>query len=155
MKTTIKESTLTEIKIEKTNIVFFNTNQPSHSNASQKLMSIELTDEYTRIDFEYTSSYQYINGGWINMHPRSFIRVVDSGTKYPLLRTENIPLKPTLYVFKASGVKHYYSLFFAAIPKDTLTIDIIELEAPGNYFNFYDVSLKQQGIICVDGNKLN
>lgn len=114
MKTNFEELTLIETKIEKSTLVFFNTNQPSHSNASQKLMSIELTDEYTRIDFEYTSSYQYINGGWINMHPRSFIRVVDSGTKYPLLRTENIPLKPTLYVFKACGVKHYYSLFFAA-----------------------------------------
>lgn len=44
---------------------------------------------------------------------------------------------------------------FCRILKDTLTIDIIELEALGNYFNFYDVSLKQQGIICVDGNKLN
>ncbi|MBK6953822.1 MAG: hypothetical protein IPH24_17770 [Crocinitomicaceae bacterium] len=155
MKTTCDEQICIEPKTEISTVIFFNSTAPFNKSERCKVMSIELSDDYTRIDFEYLSPHHYENGGWIEMNPRSFIRIVGSEVKYPLLRTENIPISPNKYFFKACGVKHYYSLFFAALPKDTSCIDIIEREAPGNYFNFYDVSLKQQGIICVDGNKLN
>lgn len=155
MKSTFDELNLIEPAIETGKVIYFNSKAPCNASSIQKLMSIELTDDYTRIDFEYLSPDHYENGGWIQMDPKSFIRIVGSKIKYPLLRAENIPLAPAMYIFKACGVKHYYSLFFASIPKNTLAIDIIEREAPGNYFNFYNVSLRQQGIICVDGNSLN
>lgn len=103
------------------------------------IKSIELTDAYTRIDFYYKSPDYYVNGGWIQMHPLSFIRPAGSDTRYSLFKAVNIPLAPDKLYFKHCGQHHSYTLYFPALPKDTKAIDIIEREAPGTFFNFYNI----------------
>lgn len=104
-----------------------------------RLKSIELSDEFTRIEFIYRSSTFYLNGGWIQMEPDAFIRPLGSTMKYGLIKTEGIPLAPEKYYFKSQGEYHTYTLIFPALPKNTKKIDVIEREAPGSYFNFYNV----------------
>jgi len=43
-----------------------------------RIKSIELTEEYTRIDFHYQSSKIYDNGGWIQIDKGSYIQPVNS-----------------------------------------------------------------------------
>ena len=105
-----------------------------------RIKAIELTDDYTRIDFIYRSSDYYVNGGWITMEALSYISPVGSGRKYYLLKAINIPLAPMKHYFKRSGELHTYSLIFPALPKSTRQIDIIEKMAPGTYFNFFNVN---------------
>lgn len=105
-----------------------------------RVKSIELTDDYTRIDFIYRSSDYYINGGWIQIEPLTYISPVGSGKKFHLLKAINIPLAPRKHYFKKSGELHTYSLIFPALPKSTRQIDIIEKLAPGTYFNFFNVN---------------
>ena len=105
-----------------------------------RVKSIELTDDYTRIDFIYRSSDYYVNGGWITMEPLAYIQPVGSGRKYYLLKAVNIPLAPMKHYFKKQGEFHTYSLIFPALPKSTRQIDIIEKLAPGSYFNFFNVN---------------
>jgi hypothetical protein len=81
----------------------------------------------------------YINGGWIQMNPNSFIRPVGSSMKYRLIKTEGIPITPLKHYFKRKGEFHTYTLIFPALPCDIKQIDIIEKEAPGSYFNFYGI----------------
>ncbi len=104
-----------------------------------RMKCIEITDEYTRIDFIYRSSRIYDNGGWISMERTAYISPVGTKEKYGLLKTEGIPIAPNKYYFKSQGVYHTYSLFYPPLPAGSIHIDIIEKEAPGNFFNFYNV----------------
>lgn len=119
-------------------IKLYNPNGLDHT-LKHRIKSIEITDDYTRIDFIYRSSMIYINGGWIQMERNAFIKPVGSTTKYPLLRAIGIPIAPIKHYFKRQGEYHSYSLIFPALPAGTKSIDIIEKEAPGTYFNFYGV----------------
>lgn len=104
-----------------------------------RVQSIESTSEYTRIDFMYSASMIYINGGWIEIDANTYIEPVGSKMKYGLIKAVGIPIAPTKHYFKRKGELHTYTLFFPALPKNTTKINIIEKEAPGNYFNFYGV----------------
>ena len=112
-------------------------------NTSAKIQTIDLNEEYTRIEFKYTSSQEYINGGWIKMERNSFIRDTLSKRTYPLLFALNIPIAPEKFHFRRKGQVHYYTLVFPALPKSTKAIDIIEKEAPGNYFNYYNIEYQR------------
>ena len=112
-------------------------------NTSARIQSIDLNEEYTRIEFKYTSSQEYINGGWIKMERNSFIRDTLSKRTYPLLFALNIPIAPEKFHFRRKGQVHYYTLVFPALPKSTKAIDIIEKEAPGNYFNYYNIEYQR------------
>ena len=110
---------------------------------SLRVKFIEVTDEYTRIDFIYRSSMIYENGGWIQMERDAYIQPKGSSTKYRLVKAIGIPIAPLKHYFKRQGEYHPYTLMFPAVPKDTKRIDIIEKLAPGTYFNFYNVDYSQ------------
>ena len=112
-------------------------------NSNAKIQTIDLNEEYTRIDFKYTSSQEYINGGWIQMERNSFIRDTLSKRTYPLLFALNIPIAPEKFYFQRKGQSHSYTLVFPPLPKSTKAIDIIEKEAPGTYFNYYNIEYQR------------
>jgi len=121
-----------------TTIKLYNPNALDHT-LNHRMKSIEISDEYTRIDFIFRSSNEYHNGGWIDMDKNAYISPVGSTTKYRLLRAIGIPIAPTKHFFKRKGEFFSYSLIFPALPAGTAKIDVIEKEAPGNYFNFYRI----------------
>ncbi len=104
-----------------------------------RVKSIELTENYTRIDFIYRSSKVYENGGWVTIEENSYITPINSDVKYKLIKAYGIPYAPVKHYFKNQGEIFCYSLLFPALPKSTRRIDIIEKLAPGNYFNFFNV----------------
>lgn len=106
---------------------------------SLSVKSIESTEEYTRIDFHYKSSQHYVNGGWIQMDKGAYIQPVISSQKYTLVKAIGIPIAPMKHHFSKKGEHYSYTLLFPALPKGTKKINIIEKEAPGTYFNFYNV----------------
>lgn len=104
-----------------------------------RVKSIELSDEFTRIDFLYQIPQ---DGWWVAMEPMCYIQSKDSTIKYGLIKAVGIPLKPnTITYWKRQTIS--YSLFFSVLPENTTSIDIIEKLAPGNYFNFFDVSYQK------------
>jgi hypothetical protein len=122
-------------------IQYLQINIEYHPKEDHCINGIEITDDYTRIDFYYRSYEKYINGGWINIEPTSYIQPVGSDTKLKLTGVRNIPIAPVKHWFRRCGENFYYSLFFPAIPKSTTAINIVEMEKPGTYFNFYNVSV--------------
>ena len=112
-------------------------------NTSAKIRTIDLNEEYTRIDFKYTSSQEYINGGWIKMERNSFVRDTLSKRTYPLLFALNTPISPEKFYFRRRGQAHTYTLVFPALPQSTKAIDIIEKEAPGNYFKYFNIEYQK------------
>lgn len=142
-----------EVKIEKqievvretktsTKIKLYNPEALDHSLA-HRMKSVEITDEYTRIDFIYRSSKVYINGGWIQIDCDTYISPTGSSMKYRLVRAIGIPFAPIKHYFKNQGEYYTYSLIFPALPAGTAKINIIEKEAPGTYFNFYGIDFSK------------
>jgi hypothetical protein len=104
-----------------------------------KVKSVECAEEYTRIDFHYRSPQHYVNGGWIQMDRGAYIQPVNSSQKYTLIKAIGIPIAPMKHNFSRKGEHFIYTLIFPALPKGTKKINIIEKDAPGTYFNFYNV----------------
>ena len=123
--------------------------------ANAMIKTIDLNEEYTRIDFKYISSNKYINGGWIQMERNSFIRDTLSKRTYPLLFALNIPIATEKHHFRRKGQAHTYTLVFPPLSKSTKAIDIIEKEAPGNYFNYYNIEYQRWINIEPHNNYIN
>jgi hypothetical protein len=122
--------------------------------ASHSVKCIECTDEYTRIDFIYKAPTHYIHGGWVQMDRNCFIRPVGCNTRYTLIQAINIPIAPTKHYFNRSGEYLRYTLLFPALPKSTRKIDIIEKEAIGTYFNFYNIEFSKWMTIPHAGDRI-
>lgn len=101
---------------------------PSVIKGSLTLHRLLLTEEYTRLDFSYISPKYYIYGGWIRIAPESYLFNKNTGKKYKLIHTKNIPLAPNQYEFEASKDSAYFSLYFKPIPIENCEIDFIEDE---------------------------
>lgn len=110
---------------------------------SVEILAIERTEDYTRIDFLHKADPKYINGGWVTMYPNTFIRINVTGETLSMIKAENIPLTPIRHHYKSKKAMLAYSLYFPKISENVRSIDIIERELghPGNWFNFYGVSL--------------
>lgn len=106
-----------------------------------EIMQIGLTDSATHVFFKYTAPSQYEKGGWICAGDGFYIKDNQSGRKYRMLNSLNIPICPSKEVFDSSSQVHYFSLSFQPLPLDAKEIDIIE--SPEGGFNFYGVSLIQ------------
>ena len=100
---------------------------------------IELTDTETRIDFIYFAPKKYTKGGWIQIHSETFIRINAAHDKFKLLEAINIPIAPDKHYFNHAGESKNFTLVFPQIPDNTRCMDVIEREAPGTYFNFYQL----------------
>jgi hypothetical protein len=113
------------------------------TDAKLKIMRLEKEEEFTRIDFAYYPDEKYVNGGWVQMQPDAFLRPCGSSDRFTLVKALNIPLAPNKHHFTSTKEALYYTLYFPGLPKGTSSIDIIEKEAPGTYFNFYGVSMEK------------
>ena len=143
-----------DIKVEVPSKVFFN---PSIGIKVERdtlldIYKIELNTDFTRIDFIYQAPDKYINGGWIEMDPNSFIRPASSSTIYKMVKAINISIAPIKTYFKKSGQIHVFTLIFPPLPSDVTVIDIIEKEGLGTYFNFYNVQLEKNATTIIHVN---
>jgi hypothetical protein len=125
--------------------VVFHFDHTGHSRTNAKLVRIQLTSEFTKVDFGYNARDLYIKGGWIRMAPDTFIEIVETGQRYTLQLAENIPIAPVHHYFESQKDWRYYSLFFPSIPQQDCSINIIEVEN-GLFrdFNYYDVKLRME-----------
>ena len=111
---------------------------------SVDVLRIQLSDDYTKIDFiVYASRFD-----WVQIQKDTFIRICGSEVKLNLIEAVNISIAPRKHFFRNRNEFLCYTLCFPAIPKDTKSIDVIERETEvrsGNFtwFNFYGLSLER------------
>ena len=78
----------------------------------------------TFLHCNYVSKRKYINGGWVNIHPTTYL--VHGSESLPLLHAYNIPFAPQIHVFKKKGELKQFTLVFPPIPKDWESFSMIE-----------------------------
>lgn len=101
--------------------------------------------EYTKIDFGYIPNNIYNRGGWIKMASDSFIEVIETGKRYPLQKSEGIPIAPEHHYFESKKDWKYYSFLFAPIPANNCTLNIIEVEnGIPNDFNYFGIQIEME-----------
>lgn len=103
-----------------------------------EIMHIGATDSATHVFFKFTDDKQ----GAICINEEYHIKDNQTGRKYKLLNSINIPVCPSSHVFDSLNKIHYFGLSFEPLPKETTEIDLIESN-DNNGFNFYGVSLKK------------
>jgi hypothetical protein len=130
------------MKLKNKSLVF-HYNTIRHGRTTPKLLRIQLSPEFTKIDFGYIAHSIYINGGWIKMAPTTFIENIISKERYLLTKAEGIPLAPIKHNFESKKDWRYFSLYFPPIPQENCAINIIEkVNGTPNDFNYYGIELK-------------
>ena len=117
-----------------------------------RIMSIQLSACYTRVDFKLRMDEEAakcdIFGPYKNiilstppcLNPRR------PEVEYPLLRTENVPVIKDPKNWKGSPTEYYFTLYFKAIPWNTTEIYIMEDEdnCTGEALNFMEIHLDKR-----------
>ena len=117
------------------------------------IMRVILAEEYIQVDMGYAAPDIYINGGWIDISPNTFISVQGSEKQYSLIEARNITLAPQKINFESKADWCVFSLFFKPIPIEACTIDIIESLTPTkNDFNYYSIQLNSVSSIQLLSN---
>jgi len=101
------------------------------------IKSILLTQEDTRIDFEYVNRYE--QGGWCSIDEKTYIS--DGVNQYKMKNAINIDVAPKQTTFSQQWQVLNFTLVFPPLKKDVKTIDFIE-GTDGSTWNLKD--------ICVD-----
>lgn len=128
-----------------------------HKNETQKIKSVDIEittiqqlneqwvkERQTIVHCSYVSKRKYINGGWINIHPNTYL--VHSADKLQLLHAENIPLAPAIHVFTRVGEPLQFTLIFPAIPKDWKSFSLVEKCNSSNGFIIHDIQRNNVGL---------
>ncbi len=101
-------------------------------------------ERFTKIDFIAYADPIYYKGGWVQIESDTFIRPCGSNDKLTLVDAFNIPYAPEKHHHNSTTAFLCYTLYFPALPKGTIAIDIIENETTGgNWFNFYGVAIEK------------
>ncbi len=107
-----------------------------------QILRVEINNQFTKIDFGYTSTDYYERGGWVHIHKSTYVCEHGKEKKYALLKAENIPFAPNQLSFKTSNDWLYFSLYFESIPFSSKSIDLVENADDKNSFNFYNIPLE-------------
>ncbi|WP_102406973.1 S1C family serine protease [Parabacteroides bouchesdurhonensis] len=108
------------------------------NNGALKITQVQVSDNYTKIKFEYTNLYA--SDGWCSIDPSAYIISNDTGKKYSMIRAEGIPTSPQAHYFSRQYEKLYFTLIFPALPKNTAQFSFIETE--DSEWRFYNIKLQ-------------
>lgn len=111
------------------------------------ILRITVRENETQIDLGYSAFNMYIKGGWIRIHPDTYLEDKKTGNHYKLTKAEGIPIAPDKHEFQTKTDWQYFSLFFEPLPQKDLIIDFIEPNSlvpsdNGSNFDFYGIQLK-------------
>ncbi len=119
--------------------IYLNPNYGSKSLKEVKITKIQITSQYTIIDFYFNSGNAYPSGGWIALSKNMYIKNATTHEKYYLIKASNIPILPERLDFKGKYTRKFKA-YFPSINPTTKMIHIIEEATNG--FNFYEIPLR-------------
>jgi hypothetical protein len=104
----------------------------------------EKEDSQTIVFCHYISKSKYVNGGWVNIHPTTFL--VSNNDYLKLLYAINIPVAPDKHHFEKAGQHKRFMLIFPSLPKNWNSFDFVESCSSGDGFVTKNISRNNTGI---------
>lgn len=112
-------------------------------NLNLKLLRVELSLNYAKVDFGYQATEKNEKGGKIRISKKTYLW--NKKEKFKLTHTENIPLEPKHYYFQTNEDWLFFSLYFQPMPIQCCEIFIIEEDFENEVdVNFYSIKLEQK-----------
>lgn len=119
-----------------------------------------LTDPFALSDFDnmnvpegatiihcyYESPEKYINGGWINISPTTYLLNKVTNTMLPMIQVQDIPVSPQKHYFSKVKEKKTFTLFFPLLPKSWQTFSMIELINSTDPIMVHDIQRNSSGV---------
>lgn len=91
-----------------------NTCQIDASTLEKLLEGVEEIGQ-TIVHCHYVSKSKYVNGGWVNIFPDTFL-IGSDGNKIQMTHAINIPIGPERHFFKRNGEEKKFTLLFPPLP---------------------------------------
>lgn len=114
--------------------------EPFADNLNLKLLRVELSLNYTKVDFGYQATEKNEKGGKIRISKKTYLW--NKKEKFKLTHTENIPLEPKHYYLQTNDDWLFFSLYFQPMPIQCGEIFIIEEDFENEVdLNFYSIKL--------------
>lgn len=101
---------------------------------------------YTIVHCEYKAPKMYMNGGWINIWPSTYLWERDSDDHLRLLHAFNIPIAPEYHQFNKVGDIKRFTLIFPAIPKHWDRFSLKEIAGGHDGFHVFDIQRNTTGV---------
>ncbi len=115
-------------------------NNPSYnttsSNSGCKITQVQLTQNYTRVMFNYNNYYS--QAAWVTIEPNTYI-VDQQGNRHYMIRAEGIPTEPQKHYFTSTNESITFTLVFDRLPLGTTSFNLIESESSS--WKFYNIKI--------------
>ncbi len=110
-----------------------------------------LTEEegFTIVHCNYVSKPIYINGGWINIRPTTYLVNKLTSERLELLHVINVPVSPAKHYFRKEGELLNFTLLFKKVPEHWTQFDLIEKTGDGSGFHKYGIMRNGVGVYRV------
>lgn len=100
----------------------------------------------TIVHCTYVAKSKYINGGWVNIYPTTYLDKPGSFESLQLLHAFNIPIAPARHSFSQTGDVKRFTLYFPAVPKDWTLFSLIELSDGQDGFTEHNIKRNSTGV---------
>lgn len=102
------------------------------------IKKVVIQDNQTIVEFSNTNKTKKGYFQWMTIDRNTYMQI--GSKKYYLVKSEGIGINPDKTYYYSAGEQKDFALYFPAIPKNTISIDIVE---PGNSdWKFYNIKLK-------------
>ncbi len=121
--------------------------EPSYITNSDnlKLLRVELSANYTKIDFGYQPTEEQKGVGNIKIPKETYISIVNEKKKFKLTSTENIAIEPKQLNFKTATDWLFFSIYFEPVPVKCCDLKLMEKKTNAETgFNFYSIELDKK-----------
>jgi len=100
----------------------------------------------TVLHCNYVSKRKYVNGGWVNIYPTTFLVEETTGDSLQMIAAINVPVAPEKYFFSNPGELKSFALIFPLIPKSWKSFHLQECAGVYDGFNANHIQRNDSGI---------
>lgn len=111
--------------------------------------STETEEAATYVHCTYTSTKKYINGGWVNIWPTTYLVNAENGDRIQLAHAVEIPVHPERHYFNRAGEQKNFVLIFPKLPSSWTCFHLIEYNEVSEAFTVRDIMRNDTGIYRV------
>lgn len=108
------------------------------------------SDAYTIIHCRYRAKEKYVNGGWVNICPTTFLMNTELQESVKLIQADNVSIAPEKHYFVQPGQMLLFTLFFPALPKTWNHFDLIEKTNDGTGFKVKRITRNKTGVYRIN-----
>ncbi|MEY4702705.1 MAG: hypothetical protein RIR96_602 [Bacteroidota bacterium] len=112
------------------------------------ILKYGIQDGYTIVHCHYVSKHKYINGGWVNIFPTTYL--FHEGIFLQLEHAENIPVSPAKHYFTQPGIRKSFTLYFPLLPETWDSFDLIEKTNTEKGFVHHNIIRNNSGVYNIE-----